>query len=99
MGEIFGEIPQSCIADYDCFIQMVFKDIKDYIDVKNDPYYQQVVMPDHGNFADQKRTKIVTGWFEKHVSQEKSVVAEQQPMGKATLETTHDTNGTNGHAG
>ena len=78
MGEIFGEIPESCVADYDCFIQMVFRDLQDYISVKNDPHYKQVVMPDHGNFADQKRTKIVTGWYEKHVSQGQPAAAIQQ---------------------
>ena len=76
MGQMFAELPESNVADYDCFIHIVFKDVQDFINVKNDPHYKQVVMPDHGNFADQKRTKMVTGWFERHIAEGQAVAAE-----------------------
>ncbi len=76
MGQMFAELPESSIADYDCFIHIVFKDVQDFINVKNDPHYKQVVMPDHGNFADQKRSTMVTGWFERHIAGGQAVPAE-----------------------
>lgn len=83
---MFPELPESNVADYDCFIHVVFKDIQDYLNVKNDPHYKEVVMPDHGNFADQKRTKMVTGWYEKHISNGQAVRAQKETK----------TNGVNG---
>lgn len=61
MGQIFEWLPDSGIADYDAFIYIVSKDVQDFINVANDPHYQQVVVPDHQNFADHERTTMVTG--------------------------------------
>ena len=61
------------VADPDCFIQVVFKDLDDYMSVKDDPHYKQVVMPDHEHFADPVRTTMATGWFEKHVASGQAV--------------------------
>lgn len=68
MNTIFGDLPAAKIADHDSFIQIVFKDDQDYINVMEDPHYKQVVMPDHGNFADMERTTMVIGWLERHVT-------------------------------
>ena len=68
IGQLFPDLPQSNIADYDCFIHIVFKDVQDFVNVKNDPHYKQVVVPDHESFADQERTTMVTGWFERHIA-------------------------------
>lgn len=87
MGQMFAELPESNVADYDCFIHIVFKDVQDFINVKNDPHYKQVVMPDHEKFADQKRTKMVTGWFERHIAEGQAVAAEDGTKA----------NGVNGH--
>lgn len=65
--QIFGDLHTEISADYDCIIQIVFKDVQDFINVKDDPHYKQAVLPDHGHFADTKRTKMVTGWFETHI--------------------------------
>ncbi|KAL3473671.1 EthD domain-containing protein [Aspergillus californicus] len=62
MKRIFGNFPEGKTADYDCFIQILFRDVEDYIRAKNDPYYQEVILPDHANFADNERTVFVTGW-------------------------------------
>jgi hypothetical protein len=67
MGQIFGSFPEGKTADYDCFIQVLFKDVEDYIRAKEDPYYQNVINPDHANFADTTRTVFVTGWVESHI--------------------------------
>ncbi|KAL4912426.1 EthD domain-containing protein [Aspergillus aurantiobrunneus] len=64
MKQIFGDFPEGKTADYDCFIQILFRDVEDYIRAKNDPYYQQVIFPDHANFADNERTVFVTGWVQ-----------------------------------
>lgn len=67
MKRIFGDFPEGNTADYDCFIQILFRDVEDYIRAKNDQYYQNVIFPDHANFADSKRTVFVTGWMEAHI--------------------------------
>ena len=67
MGQIFGNFPEGRTAEYDCFIQIMFKDVEDYIRAKEDPYYKEVIMPDHVNFADAAKTTFVTGWVETHV--------------------------------
>ncbi|KAL8725153.1 MAG: hypothetical protein Q9166_007528 [cf. Caloplaca sp. 2 TL-2023] len=55
-------------SSYDAFVTIVFRDIQDYINVKNDPHYMSVVNPDHVNFADGPSTMMSFGWFEKHVA-------------------------------
>nr|AWS21678.1 hypothetical protein [Talaromyces stipitatus] len=44
-----------------------FKDVLDYIRAKDDPYYKEVILPDHAHFADPANTVFVTGWLETHV--------------------------------
>lgn len=46
-------------AEYDSFVQTVFKDIEDFVRMKADPYYKEVVAPDHENFADTTRSRYV----------------------------------------
>jgi hypothetical protein len=50
------------IADYDCIIQIVFRDIDDFVRLKQDPEYQRLVAPDHENFADTKRSRYLLAW-------------------------------------
>lgn len=68
LQQIFGNLPEGHTASYDCFIQILFKDVDDYIRAKDDPYYRDVIFPDHANFADPARTTFVTGWVETHIS-------------------------------
>lgn len=44
-------------ADFDCLVNIVFRDIEDFVRMKEDPYYIEKVMPDHENFADTKRSR------------------------------------------
>jgi hypothetical protein len=46
---------------------MAFHSPEDFIAVKEDPHYKNVVLPDHGYFADVQRTTMVTGWLETHI--------------------------------
>jgi len=55
------------ISDCDAVIQIVFKDIEDYLRVRQDPHFVNVVNPDHTNFADPRKTRFSMGWFEVHV--------------------------------
>lgn len=55
------------ISDCDATIQIVFKDIQDYVRVREDPHFINVVNPDHHNFADPGKTRFSMGWFEPHV--------------------------------
>ena len=48
-------------------IQIVFKDIADYLRAKEDEHWEKVVNPDHANFADMTKTRFVTGEYEVHV--------------------------------
>lgn len=47
------------VADYDCFSQVVFKDLEGYKAMKEDPFYKEHLMNDHENFADTRRSKQV----------------------------------------
>ncbi|KAL9592940.1 MAG: hypothetical protein Q9219_007706 [cf. Caloplaca sp. 3 TL-2023] len=67
LPSLFPNLPTINHAPYDAFVQIVFRDIQDYINVKNDPHYRDVVNPDHGNFADAAGTRMAVGWFERHV--------------------------------
>lgn len=56
MGEIVD--PQMVnTADFDCFSQVVFKDIEDYKSFKKDPYYKKHLYGDHVHFADTQRSQ------------------------------------------
>ena len=45
------------VADYDCIVQCVFRDIEDFVRMKADPFYIEKVMLDHENFADTTRSR------------------------------------------
>jgi hypothetical protein len=68
-----GRLPSDNISDCDAVIQVVFKDIEDYLRVRKDPHFTNVVNPDHVNFADHHRTRFAMGWFEVHVADGKVV--------------------------
>jgi hypothetical protein len=38
-------------ADYDSFVQAIFKDVEDFVHLTEDPFYIETVNPDHANFA------------------------------------------------
>lgn len=44
-------------ADYDCIVQVVMRDVGDFVKMKKDPFYIEQVMPDHEKFADTTRSK------------------------------------------
>ncbi|EON65342.1 hypothetical protein W97_04580 [Coniosporium apollinis CBS 100218] len=48
------------VADYDAIVQIVFKDVDDFVRMKADPHFMKSVTPDHEKFADTKRSKYVT---------------------------------------
>ena len=47
------------VVDYDCFSQVVFEDIEDYVRMKEDAFYLERARGDHENFADTKRSRYV----------------------------------------
>ncbi|PGH23593.1 hypothetical protein AJ80_02373 [Polytolypa hystricis UAMH7299] len=67
MTQIFSEGHRVQVAECDTVVQIVFRDVQDYINVRSDPHFENVVNPDHVNFADGTRTQMVTGWFEAHI--------------------------------
>lgn len=73
LDKMFPGLPSANVAPYDAFIQIVFRDLQDYINVKDDPHYLSVVNPDHVNFADLPNTVMSAGWYEKHVADGKLV--------------------------
>ncbi|KIW87579.1 uncharacterized protein Z519_11904 [Cladophialophora bantiana CBS 173.52] len=74
LEKVYGaELPAENVSDCDAVIQIVFKDIEDYLRVRTDPHFVNVVNPDHHNFADPTKTRFSMGWFEVHVSQGKVV--------------------------
>lgn len=70
---MFPNLPSVNVAPFDAIVQIVFRDIQDYINVKNDPHFMNVVNPDHVNFADVANTMMSAGWYEKHVADGKLV--------------------------
>ncbi|KAH8691019.1 EthD domain-containing protein [Phaeosphaeriaceae sp. PMI808] len=70
---LFPNLPSINRSPYDAFVTIVFRNIEDYVSVKNDPHYLKVVNPDHDNFADGPSTMMSFGWFEKHVADGKLV--------------------------
>lgn len=63
-----GRLPTQNISDCDAIIRIVFRDIQDYMRVREDPHFIKVVNPDHLNFADPQRTRFAVGWFEAHIT-------------------------------
>ena len=51
----------------DAFVQILFQRVQDYVNVREDPYYKQVVLPDLANFGDPARSSMTVGRFERHV--------------------------------
>ena len=47
------------VVDYDCFSQVVFEDIEDYVRMKEDVFYLERARGDHENFADTRRSRYV----------------------------------------
>ncbi|OAA39375.1 Dimeric alpha-beta barrel [Metarhizium rileyi] len=45
------------VADYDCIIQIQFRDIQQMVALKADDEYKKVLIADHEKFADTKRSK------------------------------------------
>ncbi|KAI4290033.1 MAG: hypothetical protein Q9185_005510 [Variospora sp. 1 TL-2023] len=68
IDQLFPNLSSVNHSPYDGFITIVFRDMQDYINVKNDPHYLSVVNPDHANFADGPSTMMSFGWFERHVA-------------------------------
>ena len=44
------------IADFDCFSQVVFRNLDDYKRMKQDPWYKEHLVGDHEKFADTKKS-------------------------------------------
>ncbi|KAJ4369756.1 Decarboxylase AgnL1 [Neocucurbitaria cava] len=62
MNRLFDH--QMCnLADFDCFSQVVFKDVDDYKRMKQDPWYKQHLIGDHEKFADTKKSMMTIGWI------------------------------------
>ncbi|WAO85141.1 EthD domain-containing protein [Fusarium falciforme] len=68
IDRILPNLPSEKVDDADCIVQIVFRDIEDYVKVKNEEKFKTVVDPDHAVFSDPSRTKFVTGWFEFHIT-------------------------------
>lgn len=62
MNQLFDQ-HMANLADFDCFSQVVFKDVDDYKRMKDDPWYKQHLVGDHEKFADTKRSAMTIGWI------------------------------------
>lgn len=65
MKEIFDE-QFANVADYDCIVQIQFRDIQQFVSLKADPDYIKAIASDHEQFADTKRTKYVFYHFKEY---------------------------------
>jgi hypothetical protein len=66
MGLLFDH-QMANLADFDCFSQVLFKDVLDYKKMKEDPWYKQHFVNDHEKFADTKRSMMTIGWITEFV--------------------------------
>lgn len=55
------------VADFDCFSQVIFHDLEDYIKMKQDPVYQENLVKDHEQFADTRRSSMTIGWVSEFI--------------------------------
>lgn len=62
MGRLFDH-QMANLADFDCFSQVVFKDVDDYKRMKEDPWYKEHLTGDHVKFADTKKSMMTIGWI------------------------------------
>jgi hypothetical protein len=69
LPKLYPNLPAVKYSPYDALVTIVFRDPQDYIDVKNDAHFVNVVNPDHKNFSGPEGTYMAYGWFEKHVSE------------------------------
>jgi hypothetical protein len=74
LEKLFPNLPSVNRSENDAFITIVFRNVQDYVDVKNDPHFVNVVNPDHENFSDPANTLMSYGWYEKHVKDGELVV-------------------------
>ncbi|KAI3545131.1 hypothetical protein CABS01_11793 [Colletotrichum abscissum] len=65
------------VADYDCFSQVVFKDVNDYKKMKEDRWYKEHLVGDHEKFADTTRSKMTIGWITEIIKDGKVVESVQ----------------------
>lgn len=56
MGEIF-DAQFANVVDYDCIVQIRFRNIEQFVALKSDPEYKRVLVADHEKFADTKGSK------------------------------------------
>lgn len=68
LEKLYPNLPSVNRSSFDAFVTIVFRNPQDYIDVKNDPHFINVVNPDHKVFSDPQNTAMAYGWFEKHVN-------------------------------
>jgi hypothetical protein len=47
------------VAEYDSVVQLVLRDVDDFVRLKDDPEFVQKIQPDHQHFADTSRTKYI----------------------------------------
>lgn len=47
LSKLYPNLPVVNHSPYDALVTIVFRDLQDYIDVKNDPHFVNVVNPDH----------------------------------------------------
>ena len=66
MGLLFDHQMMN-LAGYDCFSQVVFKDIEGYRRMKEDPWYKENLVGDHEKFADTKKSAMTIGWITEFV--------------------------------
>ncbi|PMD17253.1 hypothetical protein NA56DRAFT_691909 [Hyaloscypha hepaticicola] len=61
MGKLF-DLQFANVADYDCIVQIQFRDVEQFVALKSDPEYKKTIFADHEKFADTKRSKMTIGW-------------------------------------
>lgn len=55
------------VSEYDIITQIRFPDIQCFLNFKDDPFYKEVVAPDHDVFTDPQRVFLNIGWVEDHI--------------------------------
>ena len=65
---MFPHMPSVNVPSFDAIIQIVFRDPENYLAMKKDSRYSELLIPDAAQFADASNTLMTYGWHEKHIS-------------------------------
>ena len=60
-------LPESLIATYDGFVEVLMRNLEDFTRMHQDPFYIEKVAPDEARMTNEAKTQMIFGWEECYV--------------------------------